>query len=63
MFAVSYLTEKPDYDKISGLTYGTMTSEHKAESRSSWTGLDVALSVLVIALILAAYTYFTRYDI
>lgn len=59
MFTVSYMTEEPDYDKISGLTYGTMTAEHKAESRSSWTVLDVALSGLVIALILAAYIYFT----
>lgn len=59
MFVVSYMTEEPDYDKISGLTYGTMTAEHKAESRSSWSTLDVVLSGLVIVLILAAYVYFT----
>ena len=59
MFVVSYMTEEPDYEKISGLTYGTMTAEHKAESRSSWSALDVGLSVLVMALILAAYIYFT----
>lgn len=59
MFVVSYMTEEPDYEKISGLTYGTMTAEHKTESRSSWTFTDVALSVLVIALIVAAYLYFT----
>lgn len=59
MFVVSYITEEPDYKKISGLTYGTMTEEHKAKLRSSWTTLDVAFSGLVIALILAAYLYFT----
>lgn len=59
MFAVSYATEEPDYEKISGLTYGTMTDEHKNESRTSWNALDVATSVLVVVLILAAYLYFT----
>ena len=59
MFVVSYMTEEPDYKKISGLTYGTMTAEHKAESRSSWNMFDVITSGLVIVLILAAYMYFT----
>lgn len=58
MFVVSYLTEVPDYNKISGLTFGTITSEHKKESRASWNYWDVALSILVILLILAAYLYF-----
>ncbi|MCB0731860.1 MAG: sodium:solute symporter [Ignavibacteriae bacterium] len=59
MFVVSYMTEEPDYEKISGLTFGTLTAEHKSESRASWNLIDVAASVLVIALILAAYLYFT----
>lgn len=59
MFAVSYMTEEPDYEKISGLTYGTLTKEHKEETRSSWSILDVATSVLVVLLILAAYLTFT----
>jgi solute:Na+ symporter, SSS family len=58
MFAVSYMTEEPDYEKISGLTYGTLTTEHKKESRSSWSMLDVATSVLVVVLIISAYLYF-----
>ncbi len=58
MFVVSYMTEEPDYEKISGLTFGTLTAEHKKESRSSWSFLDVAASVLVVLLILAAYLYF-----
>ena len=32
MIAVSYATEEPDYEKISGLTFSTMTSEDKDES-------------------------------
>jgi len=59
MIVVSYLTEAPSYEKISGLTYGTVTAEHKKESRASWQARDVIGSVIVLALILAAYLYFT----
>jgi len=59
MIAVSYLTEAPSYEKISGLTYGTVTEEHRKESRASWTTSDVITSVIVLALILTAYLYFT----
>jgi SSS family solute:Na+ symporter len=59
MIVVSYMTEEPDYAKISGLTYGTTTSEHQKETRDSWTGIDVFLSVLLMVLIVVAYMYFT----
>ena len=36
MVAVSYVTPAPDEEKISGLTYGTITAEHRRVSRSSW---------------------------
>ncbi len=58
MILVSHMTAAPDYAKISGLTYATRTAEHKRTSRASWKPLDVMLSLLVIALILAAYLYF-----
>jgi len=58
MVVVSYLTKEPDYQKISGLTFGTMTDEDRAESRSSWDFRDVAASVVVCLAILAAYLYF-----
>jgi len=59
MVVVSYLTEPPSYEKISGLTYGTVTAEHRKESRASWQARDVISSAVVLALILAAYLYFT----
>ncbi len=59
MFIVSYLTEPPSYEKITGLTYGTVTEEHKRETRGSWTRWDVLASGIVLLLILAAYLYFT----
>lgn len=58
MVAVSYMTEAPSLEKISGLTYGTVTEEHKRESRASWDARDVVSSVSVLVLILAAYLYF-----
>ena len=58
MIAVSYLTAEPDYSKITGLTYGTVTEQHKAETRSSWSGLDVIASIALVVSILLAYLYF-----
>jgi SSS family solute:Na+ symporter len=59
MVIVSLMTAPPAYDKISGLTYGTLSDEHRKTSRSSWTTGDVIASILVVLLILAAYLYFT----
>jgi SSS family solute:Na+ symporter len=59
MVAVSYLTEKSEYERISGLTYGTMTDEDRAITRQSWSTVDVVASLLVVVLIVAAYLYFT----
>ncbi|MGB7296716.1 MAG: sodium:solute symporter [Candidatus Aminicenantales bacterium] len=59
MLVVSYLTEPPSFEKLSGLTYGTVTAEHRKESRASWNAKDVVTSGIVLALILAAYLYFT----
>jgi SSS family solute:Na+ symporter len=58
MIIVSHLTAAPDYATISGLTYATRTAEDKRNSRASWKPVDVVLSLLVLALILAAYLYF-----
>ncbi|NLS90788.1 MAG: sodium/solute symporter [Planctomycetaceae bacterium] len=59
MVVVSFMTRQPDYEKISGLTYGTVTEEHRQRSRSSWGFVDVAASTVVLLAILAAYLYFT----
>jgi len=59
MYVVSYMSEEPDYAKISGLTYGTVTSEDRAASRASWNRWDVVASASVLVAILAAYVYFS----
>ena len=58
MYAVSYTTKEPDYDRIQGLTYATVSAEQAAESRSSWDAKDVILSGAVLVMILTAYLYF-----
>jgi SSS family solute:Na+ symporter len=59
MVGVSYATPPPDYAKISGLTFGTMTAEHRADNEASYTKADVIWSGVVIALIILAYVYFS----
>ena len=59
MILVSYLTEPPSYEKITGLTYGTTTTDDRQESRSSWTKADVIFSIILLVAIVAAYMYFT----
>jgi SSS family solute:Na+ symporter len=59
MYGVSYATGKPDEQKITGLTFGTVTPEQRQATRASWSKWDVVASVIVVLLIIAAYLYFT----
>jgi SSS family solute:Na+ symporter len=59
MVAVSLATRPPDYAAISGLTYGTITAEHRRESRASWDNRDLAASAAVLVAIVLAYLYFS----
>jgi SSS family solute:Na+ symporter len=59
MVGVSYATEAPDEQRLSGLTYSTVTAADRARTRASWDARDVASSALVLLLILAAYVYFS----
>ncbi len=59
MIIVSYATQAPDYAKISGLTFGTVTEEHRKESRTSWSRGDVIASIVVVVLIILCYIYFS----
>src|ERR1044072_6984459 len=56
---VSYATKQPDYAKIGGLTYSTLTAEDRRENRATWNAKDVILSLLLIAMIIAIYLHCT----
>jgi SSS family solute:Na+ symporter len=58
MIVVSYVTAAPAAEKLTGLTFATVTAEHRQESRASWSRWDVLASGVVLLLILAAYLYF-----
>ncbi len=59
MVVVSLLTPKPAEEKIRGLTFATTVAEDRAASRASWNARDVILSLIVIAIIIAVFTYFS----
>jgi len=56
---VSLLTAAPPPEKLSGLTYGAVTREDRAEIRESWTTVDVALTLAVLGLVVGMYVYFS----
>jgi SSS family solute:Na+ symporter len=58
LIVVSYATPAPGEHQLNGLTYATVTSEQRRESRGSWNRRDVVNSTVVLLLIAAAYLYF-----
>src|SRR5262245_3644989 len=58
LIVVSYTTPPPADHQLKGLTYATVTSEQRRESRRSWNHWDVLNSAVVLLLIAAAYLYF-----
>lgn len=58
MVVVSYATRAPDYQRIAGLTYGTVSDAQRSASRGTWSALDVGASCVVLVAILVAYVYF-----
>ena len=58
LIVVSYATPPPADHQLKGLTYATVTSEQRRESRRSWNHWDVLNSAVVVFLIAAAYLYF-----
>lgn len=59
MVVVSNRTAAPDYAKIAGLAFGTVSAEDQAAVKASYSKGDVFWSVLVCVLIVAAYIYFS----
>jgi SSS family solute:Na+ symporter len=57
--SVSMFTKAPDYERIKGLTYNTLSPEQKAANRASYTWLDIILSLGVIAIVAFVMIFFT----
>ena len=56
---VSILTSPPNYSKISGLSYGTLTANHRKENSESYDTVDVILSIILIIIVVSILSYFT----
>ena len=56
--SVSLATSPPDYKRISGLSFGTLTEKHKLENKGSYDTIDVVLSVVLVAIVIGILFYF-----
>jgi SSS family solute:Na+ symporter len=56
---VSYTSEPESEEKIRGLTWQSITPEQKAENRASVSWVDYASTAGVLAILFAAYLYFS----
>jgi solute:Na+ symporter, SSS family len=59
MVIVSLLTPKPAEEQIQGLTFATTVAADRAASRASWNAKDVVLSLIVVAIIISIFVYFS----
>lgn len=56
--SISLATSPPDYKRISGLSFGTLTKEHELENKGSYDTIDVVLSVVLVAIVIGILFYF-----
>ncbi len=57
--SVTLATSPPDYVKIKGLSFGTLSAEDKAATKGSYSKVDVVLSILLVVIVVAILSYFT----
>jgi SSS family solute:Na+ symporter len=57
--SVGLATAEPDYKRISGLSFGTLTAEDKVVSKGSYGTVDIVLSVILVILVIFVLSYFT----
>ena len=56
---VTLSTTEPEYSKIVGLSFGTLTKEQRLENKNSYEAIDVILSVTLVIIVVAILSYFT----
>jgi len=57
--SVTLITSPPDYARISGLSFGTLTAQDKAMARGSLAPVDIVFSLILVALVIGILSYFT----
>ena len=53
---ISLLSEVPDYDKITGLTLGTLTKKQKSDTTKTYGNIDIVLSVILVVVVIIIFT-------
>jgi SSS family solute:Na+ symporter len=56
---VSMASAVPDYARIEGLSFGTMTAKMKQEFRESFNKTDLVLSAILVGMVISILLYFT----
>ena len=56
---VSMASAVPDYARIEGLSFGTMTTKMKQEFRESFNRIDLVLSAILVGIVISILLYFT----
>ncbi|REE80776.1 SSS family solute:Na+ symporter [Lutibacter oceani] len=55
---VSLVTKEPEDEKVENLTFGTISEEEKIKNKSSYGFIDIAISIVVVALVIAVMIFF-----
>ena len=56
---VTLSTTEPEYSKIVGLSFGTLTKQQKLENKNSYEKIDLILSVILVIIVVVILNYFT----
>ncbi|HEX3074030.1 MAG TPA: sodium/solute symporter, partial [Ignavibacteriales bacterium] len=59
LITVSLFTGKPSEKQLDGLTFSTISVKDKAESRASWSTMDVVNTVIIVLIIISVFIYFS----
>ena len=57
--SVAVATSSPNYEKIRGLSFGTLSREQKIENNESYDLVDLILSILLVIIVIGVLSYFT----
>ena len=57
--SVSLMTSEPDYRRIEGLSYGTLTESDRISSEKSYSTIDIILSLVLVLIVVGILLFFS----
>ena len=57
--SVSLMTSEPDYKRIEGLSYGTLTESDRITSEKSYSTVDIILSFVLVLIVVGILLFFS----